>query len=78
MRLGILSDTHDELARARLAVRMLLDAGAEALVHCGDLAGPPIVEALAALPAWFVLDHHADSVPALERAAAEFGPVCLG
>jgi putative phosphoesterase len=79
MRLGILSDTHDELARTRLAVQMLRDAGAEALIHCGDLASPPIVAALAALPSWFVLGNHdADSVPALQRAAAEFGPVCLG
>jgi uncharacterized protein len=79
MRLGILSDTHDELARTRLAVQMLRDAGVEALIHCGDLAGPPIVEALAVLPAWFVFGNHdSDMVPALQRAAAEFGPVCLG
>ena len=79
MRLGILSDTHDELVRTRLAVQMLCDAGAEALVHCGDLASPPIVQAIAALPAWFVFGNHdSDVVPALQRAAAEFGPVCLG
>src|SRR5688500_15748097 len=79
MRLGILADTHDELARTQLAVRLLREAGAEALVHCGDLAGPPIVEALAVLPCWFVFGNHdADNVPALRRAAAEFGPVCLG
>lgn len=79
MRLGILSDTHDELARTRLAVQMLRDAGAEALVHCGDLSSPPIVQALAGLPAWFVFGNHdSDMVPALRRAAEEFGPVCLG
>jgi uncharacterized protein len=79
MRLGILSDTHDELVRTRLAVRILRDTGAEALVHCGDLASPPIVEALAVLPAWFVFGNHdSDMVPALQGAAAEFGPVCLG
>lgn len=79
MRLGILSDTHDELARMRLAVRLMRDAGAEALVHCGDLASPPIVEALAVLPAWFVFGNHdSDVVPALQRTAVEFGPVCLG
>ena len=79
MRLGIMADTHDELARTHLAVRLLQDAGAEALVHCGDLASPPIVRALAVMPCWFVLGNHdADSVSALERAAAEFGPVCLG
>lgn len=79
MRLGILSDTHDQLIRTRLAIRMLCDAGAEALVHCGDLASPPIVRALAALPCWFVLGNHdADSVPALQQAGEESGPVCLG
>ncbi|VTR99436.1 metallophosphoesterase family protein [Tuwongella immobilis] len=79
MRLGILSDTHDELARTQQAVQMLRDAGAEALIHCGDLASPPIVEALAVLPAWFALGNHdSDMVPALQRAAIEFGPVCLG
>ncbi len=79
MRLGILSDTHDKLARTRLAIRMLRDAGADALVHCGDLASAPIVEALAVLPCWFVFGNNdADSLPALERAAVEFGPVCLG
>lgn len=79
MRLGILSDTHDELVRTRLAVRLLRDAGAEALIHCGDLSSPPMVAALAVLPCWFVFGNHdADSVPALQQAAAEFGPVCLG
>ncbi len=79
MRLGILSDTHDELARTRIAVRLLCDAGAEALIHCGDLASPPIIAELAVLPSWFVFGNHdADSVPALQRAAQEFGPICLG
>lgn len=63
-RLGILSDTHNEVTRTRLAVQLLRDAGAEAL---------------AVLPAWFVFGNHdADMVPSLQRAAAEFGPVCLG
>ncbi len=79
MRLGMLSDTHDELARTQRAVLTLRDAGAEVLVHCGDLASPPIVETLAMLPAWFVLGNHdSDMVPYLQRAALEFGPVCLG
>jgi putative phosphoesterase len=79
MRLGILADTHDELARAEAAVALLRAEGAEALVHCGDLSSPPLVAVLAALPSWFVLGNHdSDMVPHLERAAAEFGVVCLG
>lgn len=79
MRLGILSDTHNELDRTQVAVQLLRDAGADAIVHCGDLASPPIVAACAILPCWFVYGNHdADSVPALQRAADEFGAVCLG
>lgn len=79
MRVGILSDTHDELDRTRRAVTQLRDAGAEALVHCGDLTSPAIVEACAASPFWFVLGNHdADSVPRLQVAARECGGVCLG
>lgn len=79
MLLGILADTHDELTRTQTAVQLLRDAGARALVHCGDLASPPIVEACAVLPLWFVFGNHdADFVPELRRAADEFGAVCLG
>jgi putative phosphoesterase len=79
MRLGIISDTHDELARTQMAIELLRGEGAEALIHCGDLASPPIVAACAVLPFWFVFGNHdADSVPALEQAAVESGAVCLG
>ena len=79
MRLGILSDTHDELARTRLAIQLLRDEGANALVHCGDLASPPIVAACAVLPCWFVFGNHdADNVPSLQQAAIASGAVCLG
>src|SRR5688572_25979450 len=78
MRLGILSDTHNQLDRVRLAVRLLLEEGAEALVHCGDLTGPGVVAACAALPCWFTFGNHdADNVPALQRAMAEAGAVSL-
>src|SRR2546429_8240292 len=79
MLLGTLSHTHDELARTQAAVQLLRDEGAEALVHCGDLASPPIVAACAILPCWFVFGNHdADNVPALQQAAIASGAVCLG
>ena len=79
MRLGILSDTHNELARTKSALQLLRDQGAESLIHCGDLSSGDIVEALSVLPCWFVFGNHdADEVPQLQRAALEFGPVCLG
>jgi putative phosphoesterase len=79
MLLGILSDTHDEMRRTQAAVQLLRAQGAAALVHCGDLASPPIVVACAVLPFWFVLGNHdADNVPALQQAAVETGATCLG
>lgn len=78
MRLGILSDTHDKIARTKVAVQLLRDAGAEALVHCGDLTTPPIVAACAVVPFWFVFGNcDGDSEPALQQAADELGAVCL-
>ena len=78
MRLGILSDTHDALTRTQSAVELLREAGAEALIHCGDLTSPPIVSACAALPFWFVLGNNdIDSVVELQSAAADSGAVCL-
>ena len=79
MRIGILSDTHDQLATTHRAVSLLQREGAEVLVHCGDLTGPEIVRACAVLP--FVVafgNHDADNLPTLERAIAENGGTCLG
>jgi putative phosphoesterase len=79
MRLGILSDTHDRLGRTLTAVELLVAEGAEALIHCGDLTGPDIVQACAALPSYFVFGNNdSDNVPALRRAMAEVKGVCLG
>jgi putative phosphoesterase len=79
MRLGILSDTHDEIARTRLAVRLLRTEGVDALVHCGDVTGPDLVAVLADLPCYYSFGNHdADSVPYLQRAIADAGSICLG
>src|SRR4051794_19589759 len=79
MRLGILSDTHDQLARLRAALQLLVGAGADVLVYCGDITRPETVAVWARLPPYFVFGNHdADSVPGLARAMAHAGAVCLG
>jgi putative phosphoesterase len=79
MLLGILSDTHNQLARTRHAVALLRAEGAEVLAHCGDLTGPEVVTACAVLPSYFVLGNNdSDNVPALEQAMADAGAVYLG
>lgn len=78
MKIGILSDTHDHLNRTQVAVELLIDRGAQALVHCGDLTGPPIVEACCKLPFYFVFGNHdSDMASILADASAENGGNCL-
>ncbi len=79
MIIGILADTHDEVARTRQAVALLREAGAAVLVHCGDLIGRDIVQACSQLPFYFVFGNHdADMVSELESSAEEYGATCLG
>ncbi|QLC33570.1 metallophosphoesterase [Halarchaeum sp. CBA1220] len=40
MLVGVVSDTHDDLERARRAVAHFEDAGCETVVHCGDVVAP--------------------------------------
>ena len=78
MLIGILADTHDELRRTEHAVDVLRNAGAELLVHCGDLTGKDIIRICSALPLYFTLGNHdCDMVRELETAAADYGAVCL-
>jgi hypothetical protein len=78
MRIGILSDTHDRRERTALAVRLLIDSGAEALIHCGDLTEPEIAHECAGLPSTFVFGNNDDDEDGILAAIAEIGGVCLG
>ncbi|MEB3851326.1 MAG: YfcE family phosphodiesterase [Desulfurococcales archaeon] len=48
MFVGVISDTHDNVALARAAVRALVNAGAEAVIHLGDIVAPFTLRAIAA------------------------------
>lgn len=79
MIIGILSDTHNEFKRARIAVQMLQERGAERLFHCGDISEPEMIPQIAILTCYFTFGNHdADMVPHLERAIAESGGISLG
>ena len=78
MRIGILSDTHDQVERTSRAVRRWSPQGAEVLIHCGDLTGPDVVYECAGLPAYFVFGNNDFDEAGLRRAMAGIGAVCLG
>lgn len=46
MKLGLLSDTHGQLARTAQAIRLLQGAGVAAVLHAGDVGDAAILEAL--------------------------------
>jgi putative phosphoesterase len=78
MRIGIISDTHDQVEITRLAVAWLRSQNADLLVHCGDISTPPVVRACEGIPALFVFGNHdADNVPSLDQAICELGATCL-
>jgi putative phosphoesterase len=77
MRIGIISDTHDRLARTISAVEILQAERVAAIFHCGDLTGPDIVYACAVLPLYFVFGNNEDDLPALRRAARSVSATCL-
>jgi putative phosphoesterase len=79
VRIGILSDTHDQVDRTRDAVNLLRARGADVIVHCGDLTGPDIVAECAVLPLYFAFGNRdCDLVHLLQNAATEHGATCLG
>jgi putative phosphoesterase len=78
MRVGILSDTHDQRLRTATAVRILVAEGAEALIHCGDLTGPDIVYECCHLPSFYVLGNNDHDAMGLQRVVADLGGTWLG
>lgn len=46
MRIGLLSDTHDDLQALGEALHLFRQEGIVQLLHCGDVCGPAVVEAL--------------------------------
>lgn len=77
MRVGILSDTHDQVVRTAGAVALLAAEGAEALIHCGDLTGPAVVRVCGVLPSYYVFGNNDFDLDGLRRAMAAVGGVCL-
>jgi putative phosphoesterase len=53
MKIGILSDTHDNLNAVRKACDLFAAEGITTLLHCGDVCGPAVVEALNGFTVYF-------------------------
>jgi|APSaa5957512622_1039677.scaffolds.fasta_scaffold19952_4 uncharacterized protein len=47
MKIGIISDTHEEIEKVRKVISFLKEKECEELIHCGDLCAPFMIEELA-------------------------------
>jgi uncharacterized protein len=78
MKIGILSDTHDQVERTAKAVGALIRAGAEALIHCGDITCPAVVLECGGLPSIYVFGNNDFDHDELRRTMLGVDGVCLG
>jgi putative phosphoesterase len=70
VKIGIISDTHDNLRNLETALNILKSEGIAKVLHCGDLCGPATVEALTDFDVWIVRGNM-DDHPELELTIAE-------
>lgn len=77
MKLGILSDTHDNLDRLRNAIDLFREQEVEALLHAGDFVAPFVVPVLAELgkPVYGVFGNNDGERLGLMAAFRQLGPL---
>ena len=66
MRLGIISDTHDNVEAVERAVEVFEEEGVETLVHCGDFIAPPVLPYFAGFEVHGVLGNNDGELDGLE------------
>ena len=52
MKIGIISDTHDNLDNLEAALKILAAEGVTHILHCGDVCGANVVQRLAGFGVW--------------------------
>ena len=75
MRIGVVSDTHNNLKNCRRIVQIFNDAGVDAVVHTGDITQGKTLAVFAALdaPLYGVFGNNDQERDALEATAQELG-----
>ena len=63
MLIGLISDTHNQVARTYRALRTFQNLGVKAILHCGDLTRPQVAQTLITkdIPTYFVYGNNDDS-----------------
>lgn len=77
MKIGIISDTHNNIDLTRKAVSLFRDLGVDLVLHAGDLTSPRMLELFAGLTCRFVLGNGDIDIEDLnaESERLGFGPI---
>ncbi len=79
MKLGVMSDTHDNVWKLEAACERLQDVGA--VIHCGDLCSPFVIrrlgERLADIPVHVVWGNNDGDQHSIARVAGDFPAISL-
>jgi putative phosphoesterase len=70
MKIGIISDTHDNLHNLEAALEVLQAEKVTKVLHCGDVCGPGVILALAGFDVWVAqgnMDQHLGLAQAVEE-----------
>jgi hypothetical protein len=73
MRLGIVSDTHDNVAAVERAVAAFEDRGVGTAIHCGDVIAPPVLPFFEGLELHGVLGNNDGELDGLEAGYRDLG-----
>ncbi len=58
MKIGLISDSHDNLEQVRKAAELFRQRGVDQVLHAGDFISPPAIKAMAGLPLAAVLGNN--------------------
>ena len=70
MKIGIISDTHDDMQNLQVALDTLRAQNVMAVFHCGDVCGPKVIRALEGFDVWIAqgnMDRHKELAQAIEE-----------
>ncbi len=77
MKIAVISDTHDHLSNLDRAVERINESRVDALLHCGDLCSPFVIEHLAAFdgPVHIVFGNNEGDRYTIELVSEEFSNI---
>lgn len=78
MKLGVMSDTHNNVNNTQQALEVMRTHGVERIIHCGDISGPKIVEMFEGWRVDFLLGNVDYDPGALREAVSALADATIG